>query len=85
MLTNTALFTTEHTTRYTTAFDVFAVHRCLVASGTRLEGKRAMVQSTVEGLHLPDPKLELASLVVSIAAEGNLWWSPREHIQDLLV
>ena len=47
-LTDTTLFSAEHTTRYTAAFDVFAVHERLIPSGTRLEGRRAMVQSAVE-------------------------------------
>ena len=83
--TNTPVLSADEAARYTFALNVLAV----VDRGVPVEpdflARVAFAQLAVERLDLCRPELEMTQVVLLITAEGDLWRTVGEHIQDLAV
>jgi hypothetical protein len=82
---DTSVFSTEHSSWDTSAFDLFASVLCRVRVESNGVTSRAVVQTAVERFLSPDPKLKSARLVRDIAGECDLRRSTGEHVENFAI
>lgn len=84
-LTNTPVLSANKAPRNAAAFDLFAGVDRAVGGIIRFGLGGTLLQGAVKGLDLSCPELECASMIATVAAEGNLRGSSGEHVYDFSV
>jgi hypothetical protein len=84
-LTNTPILATDKPPRNTAALDLLARVHCSIGIITWEGLRTTFLQGAIERFDLGGPELECARPVGTVAAEGDLRRTSREHVDDFAV